>query len=492
MTLNLYTFTGQEIKITKTLPTPVVVSGDRVEGNQDVTAPSFIISSATMPTYNYAYVPDLARYYFVGQVVWIADSLWRLNLRVDVLKTYSDRIALMSGTVRYSNLGSTAIKDPRISMDGVVNSVTTGSIITDNWYYVLKYWDITLYSGTPPINYNIPTVAFMNEATFTKFWNAYYNLTEAKRVIVGNAIIDLSIVHYLKKAGVETLRSSDSLRFMTAGSTESVNVSWEVPGDITPDNLLAHRIVMLSDIPLLGYMDYDTGASWTDGYFWSGQAKWSFLLPFAGTIDMVPNQSGYPSITYCALRVAYEPYENAYVITPYINETVEVSQTVSLPVRTTIAFPIDSQYNNISGQRTAAALGMVGSVAGGAAMLAMGNPLGAVSIASGLVAGINTLDQLNVQENMATTRYAGNNGGVPAFTGTPDPTKIYWIKRSGTPRPGYTDLWTVYGKPDGAFRALSGLSGYYQLSDVILTNMGQATSSERSELRDLLTTGVIA
>ena len=492
MTLNLYTFTGQEIKITKTLPLPVVVSGDRVEGNQDVTAPSFIISSATMPTYNYAYVPDLARYYFIERVVWIADSLWRLNLRVDVLKTYSDRIALMSGSVKYSSLGSTAIPDPRISMDGVVNSVTAGSILTDNWYYVLKYWDIAPRAGTPIQHWKVPSVSFMNEGTFNAFWNAYYNLTEEKRVIVGNAIIDLSIVHYLKKAGVETLRDSDYLIFMTAGADSPVTVSWEVPGDITPDNLKAHTIVMVSDIPLLGYMDYDTGASWTDGYFWSGQAKWSFLLPFAGTVDMVPNQSGYPSITYCALRVAYEPYENSYVITPYINETLEVSQTVSLPVRTTIAFPVDSQYNNISGQRTAAALGMVGSVASGTAMLATGNPMGAIGIAGGLVSGINTLQQLNVQENMATTRYAGNNGGVPAFTGTPDPTKIYWIKRGGTPRPGYTDLWSAYGKPDGAFRALSGLSGYYQLSDVILTNMGQATSSERSELRGLLTTGVIA
>lgn len=492
MTLNLYIFTGPEIKITKTLPTPTVVSGDRVEGNQDVTAPSFIISSASLPTYNYAHVPDLGRYYFIEQVIWIADSLWRLNLRVDVLKTYSDKIALLNGTVRYSSLGSTAINDPRISMDGVVNSVSTPSTITDNWYYVLKYWDMAPYAGTPPIHWNIPTVAFMNEATFTKFWNAYYNLSEDKRVIVGDAIIDLSIVHYLKKSGVETLRSTDSLIFMTAASASYVEVSWEVPGDITPDNLLAHCIVMLSDIPLLGHMDYDTGASWTNGYFWDGEAKWSFLLPFAGTVDMVPNQCGYPTITYCALRVAYEPYENSYVITPYINETLEVSQTVSIPVRTTIAFPIDSQFNNISGQRMAASLGMLGSVAGGIGMLATGNPMGILGIAGGMVNGINTLQQLNVQENMATTKYAGNNGGVPAYTGTPDPTKIYWIKRSGTPRAGYSDLWTNFGKPDGAFRALSTLSGYYQLSDVTLTNMGEATSSERNEIRGLLTSGVIA
>lgn len=486
MTLNLYLFTGSPIKINKTLPTPTVISGDRVEGNQDVTAPSFIISSASIPNFNYAYVPDLSRYYFITGVIWIADSLWRLNLQVDVLKTYESRINLLSGTIKYSSLGSTAIQDARLSMEGTVSNVTASGIITDNWYYVLKYWNVGQTRREP-------SVAFFPPAAFELFWNKFVNLTETEQVIVGDCVIELSIVHYLKQSAVYGLTGHDRISFRLAGKDKSASVTmiWGT-GDILPADQMVYILDGFQNVHNLDSMQYDTGASWTDGYFWTGNAKWSFILPYAGMIDVTPCETGYANITYCALDVRYEPYENAYIVTPYINERLEPSASVTMPVRTTYPFPIDRALDNISGQRIATALGVAGSVATGVGMLAADNPAGLLPIISGIAGGVNSFQQLRIKENSSSVQYIGNNGGVPAYTGMPDPTKLYWVKRGAVPRPGYSDLWSAYGKPDGAFRALSTLSGYYQVGDINLTNMSTATASERDQIKSLLLSGVIA
>ena len=491
MTLNLYLFTGSPIKINKTLPTPTVISGDRVEGNQDVTAPSFIISSASIPNYNYAYVPDLSRYYFITGVIWIADSLWRLNLQVDVLKTYESRINLLSGTIKYSSLGSTAIQDPRVSMDSIVSNVTTASSLSDTAYYVLRYWDIGPSSTS--VYKRTPQIAFMNATVFSRFWDQLATKSEDDQVIIGNSIIDVSIVHYLKDSGVKSLPSFGLIKFRNAGAANEITVNlWTDPGTLPGPDDLAYFIEQPEDVYKLNYKEYDTGATWTDGYFWNGSAKWRLMLPYAGSVDIVPQESGYANITYCALRVAYEPYENAYIITPVINETTETAYAVTIPVQTTFAFPIDSSFDNIAGNRIASVLTSAGTLAAGVGLTSAGNPTGLMMLASGITSGVNTLQQLDVRENMATTRYAGTTGGVPAYTGSPDPTKIYWIKRSGIPRPGYSDLWSTYGKPDGAFRALSTLSGYYQVGDINLANMDTATASERDQIKSLLLSGVIA
>ena len=491
MTVNLYNYTGEEIRIDKTsyLGLPTNLTGDQYEGNQSITDPSIIISSATAPTYNYAYVTEYGRYYFVDPPIWIADSLWRLNLHVDPLFSYKTAIGAQKGIIRYSGSGTTEISDPRIAFETVVSATTTSSVITDDSYYVLRYWRIT---GSPTDPKKTPKIAFFPAKAFEMFFSTYNTLTETSRVIVGRSIIDVSIVHYLKKSAIQALTASKEIGFMSAASSTGVIVIFNTSSGTPAADEVCYLLNSPDDVDDLSYMDYDTGATWTDNYFWNGLAKWTFLLPFAGTVSVTPAETGYHSITYCALRVQYEPYENAYVITPYINEGLELAGIVSIPVQTTFAFPIDSSFDNISGNRIATVLSAAGTIAGGAAMIATQNYVGgALAIAGGITSSINTMERLNVQQGMVTTGYAGSTGGVPAFTGTPDPTKIYWFNRHAVPRSGYSDIWSNYGKPDGAFRTLSTLTGYVQMADVILTGMGGISKIERDEIKRLLLSGVI-
>ena len=54
--------------------------------------PAIIIERDTIPTFNYAYIPILNRYYFITNITSIRKNLWEVEMEVDVLMTYKDAI----------------------------------------------------------------------------------------------------------------------------------------------------------------------------------------------------------------------------------------------------------------------------------------------------------------------------------------------------------------------------------------------------------------
>lgn len=79
--------------------------------SDDVKAPTLILSRSTYDkNYNYAYMPDLKRYYFINDVVNLNNDNVRINLQEDVLQTYKDDIlnstAIITATGKPSYLSS--------------------------------------------------------------------------------------------------------------------------------------------------------------------------------------------------------------------------------------------------------------------------------------------------------------------------------------------------------------------------------------------------
>lgn len=50
------------------------------------------VGTVSRPDYNYAYIPDYGRYYWVRDWTWINNRIWEASLEVDVLATYKDEI----------------------------------------------------------------------------------------------------------------------------------------------------------------------------------------------------------------------------------------------------------------------------------------------------------------------------------------------------------------------------------------------------------------
>lgn len=93
--------------------------------------PSIILDVGTGsdPSWNYAYIPEFDRYYFITDWTWIENRLWQADLRTDLLATFRDYIG---GSSMYV-LRSSAAFD--------------GSII-DN-YYPVKSEAVKQYSYAP-------------------------------------------------------------------------------------------------------------------------------------------------------------------------------------------------------------------------------------------------------------------------------------------------------------------------------------------------------
>lgn len=108
-----------------------------IKSASSVLSPEIIldVGTASRPDYNYAYIPDYGRYYWVREWTWIENRLWAGSLEVDVLATYKNEI----GSENLYVLRSSAAFD--------------GNII-DTLYPFKSNSGFTKTSGTNPFFFN--------------------------------------------------------------------------------------------------------------------------------------------------------------------------------------------------------------------------------------------------------------------------------------------------------------------------------------------------
>lgn len=100
--IQLYKYDGMNNTINKKLGSFVSMNGD-FRGVFNTFRPSITIRVIEVPTYNYCFIPDLNRYYFIDSVTFLGNSTYELSLKVDVLKSYETLILQASGTVTNSD-----------------------------------------------------------------------------------------------------------------------------------------------------------------------------------------------------------------------------------------------------------------------------------------------------------------------------------------------------------------------------------------------------
>lgn len=93
MTITLYKSTAENNRIDKTsFITQVASYTGTLREQTNILHPSVLIEQTALPVFNYAYIPDFGRYYFVRGIESYRNNLWRVDLDVDVLMTY--RVAI--------------------------------------------------------------------------------------------------------------------------------------------------------------------------------------------------------------------------------------------------------------------------------------------------------------------------------------------------------------------------------------------------------------
>lgn len=57
-----------------------------------VISPVILMELENPSGYNYAYIPEFGRYYFISDMVSVRKGLWRISMKVDVLESFKNYI----------------------------------------------------------------------------------------------------------------------------------------------------------------------------------------------------------------------------------------------------------------------------------------------------------------------------------------------------------------------------------------------------------------
>lgn len=71
----------------------------KFKSQADRTKPVVVLMSETIIDFNYAYIPDFNRYYFVENIEVMQNKIYNISLRCDVLESFKNDILESSGFV---------------------------------------------------------------------------------------------------------------------------------------------------------------------------------------------------------------------------------------------------------------------------------------------------------------------------------------------------------------------------------------------------------
>ena len=91
-TISLFKTASENNRVVKVLTDEKQLSGE-LRNQTSVLNPTIRIeSSDNISTYNYAYISEFGRYYYITDIVSVRTNCWVVSLRCDVLMSYKDEI----------------------------------------------------------------------------------------------------------------------------------------------------------------------------------------------------------------------------------------------------------------------------------------------------------------------------------------------------------------------------------------------------------------
>lgn len=135
--INLYKSSAEPNKVDKTseLSTAGTISGV-LRQECSLINPEIIIQYDKPPDFNYCYIANFGRYYYVENIVSMRQNLWRVRLRCDVLMTYKTQILNLTARIArqqyiysYRQIDSEIpfTNDPEITVEDIPNSLNLGT-----------------------------------------------------------------------------------------------------------------------------------------------------------------------------------------------------------------------------------------------------------------------------------------------------------------------------------------------------------------------------
>ena len=103
MTVIFYKYNDIKNKINKTLSGGLTINDVVIQNDFDITVFDLLIKNSDFNSeYNYCYIQDLGRYYFIESVEKMNGSIYKIRLTVDVLKSFSTQIENINAIITKS------------------------------------------------------------------------------------------------------------------------------------------------------------------------------------------------------------------------------------------------------------------------------------------------------------------------------------------------------------------------------------------------------
>lgn len=123
MEIKLYKTSSPRKKLVKELTDGITLTGT-LRGQASVMSPSLQIQDIAVIGYNYCYIPDFGRYYYINDINASRANLFELSLGIDVLMTYAEAIR-----------NNAAIIDKVQPQKGAMPYINDGSYVNTNKMY---------------------------------------------------------------------------------------------------------------------------------------------------------------------------------------------------------------------------------------------------------------------------------------------------------------------------------------------------------------------
>ena len=91
MNITLCVNNSEKNKLGKYLTNMTVFSGS-LKDETSVTNPVVIMELENPTGFNYAYIPEFGRYYFIDDMISVRTGLWKISMKVDVLESFKNNI----------------------------------------------------------------------------------------------------------------------------------------------------------------------------------------------------------------------------------------------------------------------------------------------------------------------------------------------------------------------------------------------------------------
>ena len=146
MDITLYTNNSEKNKLDKNLSNAKTFSG-KLREESSIVNPSILIQIENPSSFNYAYIPEFNRYYFLTDMTSVRTNIWELSMHVDVLMSFKDSIK--STSIILSDTETTGQTNYISGEQWVRNVKDTTEIIKFPKYLPIKGEYILITAGGP-------------------------------------------------------------------------------------------------------------------------------------------------------------------------------------------------------------------------------------------------------------------------------------------------------------------------------------------------------